>query len=355
MIQRTLAQARPALTQVSGMTGFSMSDPRFIERLNLAQEELMAEGDWPGVVDRWHMLFDEITGELVLPYYLDRLMQVTVDRCPTQIMSGWAEFVNYGAGPQDDTMFAAQGGAANQFIPRNWIGDCLDRGEVPSRFPIPAVDGPWKLRVYGTVDETVDGEQPVINLQGYDPDNKLIRTQTDPDDPSAWIDGENLTILDGTAFTESTASFAKLTHVVKPQTNGYVRLTAYSASANEEITLSDYAPVETTPSYRNYFIQQLWRPQQGICDRVVLARARRRFVPVAEDDDVLIISNINALKCMMIAQWKRDAADYNAYEKQKSQAIDIMRKEAVAYNGKSRTPAISFTRGFPLGAYPYAH
>jgi hypothetical protein len=351
MIQQTLAQARPALTQVSGMTGMSLTDARFVARINLAQEEIINEGDWPGVVDRWHMLFDEITGELVLPYYLDRLMQVTVDRCPTQIMSPWAEFVNYGAGPQDDTMFA---GSGNQFIPRNWIGDCLDRGEVPSRRPIPpdtdaTTYSPWVLRLYTTVSEGTP--PPVVNLQGYDDDGLLIRTQSDGE----WINGENLTLVDGTGYAQSTSQFSKLTHVVKPQTNGYVRLAAYSASQNLEITLSDYAPVETTPSYRNYFIQQLWRPTQGVCNRVVLARARRRFVPVAQDEDVLIIGNTNALKCMMIAQWKRDAGDYDAYAVQKAQAVDILRKEATAYNGKSRTPAISFTRGFPLGAYPYAH
>ncbi len=86
--------------------------------------------------------------------------------------------------------------------------------------------------------------------------------------------------------------FAKLSTIVKPQTNGYIRLTATDGTS--EVTLSDYAPVETTPSYRNYYIPSLWRPQVGICNRVVLARARKRFVPVSEDRDMLIISNIKA-------------------------------------------------------------
>lgn len=346
MIQRTLKDIRAAVSQVSGATGMSLTDPRFIARVNEAQEELMNEGDWPGVVDRWHILFDEITGELILPYYLDRLMQVTVDYCPAQIMSPWAEFVNYGAGPQDDTLTSGNG--TQNLQPRDWYSDCLDRGEVVSKLPIPPTGGPWKLRCYATEDEAAGA---VLNLQGYYED-RLIRSQ--PDGTAGdWINGENIAIDNSVPYTETTLNFAKLSAVVKPETNGYIRLVATDGTS--EVELSAYAPVETTPSYRNYYIRSLWRPQTGICNRVVLARARRRFVPVAEDDDVLIISNVNALKCMVVAQWKRDAGEYEAYQFQKSQAIDILRKEATGYLGKSRTPAISFTRGFPLGAMPWVH
>lgn len=331
------------------MTGMSLTDPRFIERLNLAQQEIINLGDWPGVVDRWHLLFDEITGELVLPYYLDRLMQVTVDRVAAQIMSPWAEFVQYGVGPQDDTVLAGDGNS--NFVPRCWIRDCLDRGEVVSRFPIPVADGPWVLRCYATVDEAVAGVNPVINLQGYK-DKKVIRSLTDGTS-GTWYNGENLEIDFGVPYTETTHEFDSLSAVVKPETNGYVRITAWNGT--DEITLSDYAPVETTPSYRNYFIPQLYRPQQGVCNRVVLARARRRFVPVAEADDVLIIGNIPALKAMIIAQWKRDAGNVDEAEYYLATCKRILTEEAMAYRGKSRTPAISFTRGFSIGAFPNVH
>lgn len=349
MVQRTLAQVRPELTQVSGATGMSLTDARFINRVNRAQEELMNEGDFPGVVDRWHLLFDEITGELVLPYYLDRLMQVTVDRCPVQIMSPWAEFVNYGTGPMDDG--DVNGNGTSNLQPRNWISVCLDRGEVVSRFPVPVLEGPWVLRCYATVDEDIAGVPPQINLQGFK-DRKVIRSLSDGT-AGDWIDGVNLDIDFGVPYTETTQEFDSLTGVVKPETNGYVTIKAWNGTTL--VTLSDYEPSETTPSYRNYFIPQLWRAEQGVRDRVVLARARRRYVPVKQDEDILIIGNVNALACMLIAQWKRDAGDYEAYQYQKTQAVDIMRKEATAYLGKSRTPGISFTRGFPVGAFPYVH
>jgi len=346
MVSRTLAQVRPTLTQVSGMTGMSLTDPRFIARLNEVQEFLANEGDWPGVVDRWAILFNEATGELVLPYWLDRLLQVTVDGAPSQVMSGWAEFINYGAGVQNDAAYTGNG--TRNLQPQVWYSDCFDRGEVVSRLPIPPTGGPWKIRVYAS---TPEADGAVINLQGFYND-ELIRTQ--PDGTAGdWINGEDVAIDFDEPYTETTKYFDKLSASVKPETNGYVRITA--SDGTSEVELSNYAPAETTPSYRNYFIPSLWRPNTNFCNRVLLARARRRFVPVEEDDDVLIISNTQALKSGIIALWKKDAGDYEAYEKQWGYAVDALRKEAAAYLGKARSPAISMIRGMPIGAMPWIH
>ena len=341
--QFTLAQARPTLTQVAGMTGMSLSDPRFLDRINLAQQEILDLGDYPGTVDRWYLVFDEISGELVMPYYLDRLYQITVDRVPSQVMSGWAEFINYGTGPRDDQIFAD---SAPGFVPTCWQSDCLDRGEVCSRFPIPLVNGPWVIRCYAQVDEEVDGENPVINLQGWN-ENRIIRTE----ESGEYVIGVNLEIDNSVPFTVTTQEFERLTHVVKPRTRGYVRIAAWNGSV--EVPLSDYAYLETVPSYRNYFIESLYRPTQGVRNRIVRARARRRYVPALQDNDVLVIGNLNALAAMMQSQWKRLAGNPQEAEYYMSVVKRILGEEATAYNGKARTPAISFTRGFPLGAVPF--
>lgn len=326
------------------MTGFSMTDPRFIERLNQAQEEIINLGDWPGVTDRWHLLFDEATGVLVLPYYLDRLYQVTVDYVPAQIMSGWAEFVNYGVGARDDSLIT--GSETANVRPRCWYSDCLDRGEVVSHLPIPLIGGPWRLRVYAEVNEAETAE---INLQGYY-NGCLVRTQ--PDGTAGdWIDGETLAIDKSVPYTETEQYFDKLTDVVKTTTNGCIRLVA--SDGTSEVELSNYESLETSPSYRCYYIRSLWRPETGIRSRVVLARARRRFTPVVENNDMLMIGNIPALKAMIQSQWKRDAGNMEEAEYYLATCVRILRQEAEAYKGKARAPAISFTHGFPLGSMPF--
>lgn len=336
MIRRTLAQVRPELTRVAGTTGMSVTDSRFIPRLNKLQQELMDAGDWPNVVDRWHIEFDETTGELVLPYFLERLMQFAVDDCPGELRSPWYELVAYGPGPNYD----------ERRLRNCWSNVAVDRGEVCSRVLIPSADGPWVIRCYASVDEDVDGVPPQINLQGTDPDKKLIRSLVS----SAWVNGVFLDIDFGVAFTVTTQEFGDLKAVVKPETNGYVRITAWNGT--DEVELSDYAPPETNPSYRKYYLPTLYRANADATVRVLRARCRKRYFPVAEDDDELIISNLPALECMMMAQWRREAGNLDEYAKLKLTAIDLLQKEALAYMGKARVPAISFQRGFPLGSMP---
>lgn len=90
--------------------------------------------------------------------------------------------------------------------------------------------------------------------------------------------------------------------------------------------------------------------EEGSTDRIVRARCRKRFVPVAEDTDVLMISNLNALKEMVIAQWKRDSDNIQSYMAHAQTAVQIMKDEALAYRGQSRIPGIQFQRGFALGS-----
>lgn len=318
----------------------SVTDARFIERLNLCQQELMDTGDYPGIVDRWLFRVDQASGHVALPYMLNRMMQVTVDDCPKTIASPWYEFYGYGPGIGDD--YDARGN-----VTRCWNDMVRDRGEMPVVTPIPDATnvptGPWVLRVYATVIEETGA---VLNIQGLDTDGLIVRTLA-----TDWYNGLNVAIDFGVPYTETTQEFSKITGIVKPETNGYVRLTAWNGT--DEVELANYAFNETAPSYRHYYIPAVHnRGRDGIREKVILARCRKRFVPVAEDNDLLIISNINALKSMVIAQWKRDAGKQDEYLAQKASAIDILEREALGYAGKVRLPPISYQKGWPLGAMP---
>lgn len=326
------------------MTGFSLTDARFISRLNLAIQELMFEGDFPGVVDRWLFKADQNTGIVALPYVFDRLMQVTVDGVPDTIVSPWFEFYGYGPGIQDD--YDAYGNRRY-----DWALDIFDRGDSPVVTQIPDFNddrtGPWVLRVYATVAEASGA---TINIQGLDANGLIIRTLSS----GTWYNGLNVAINHAVPYTQTTQQFSKITGVVKPETNGYVRLTAWNGSV--EVELSNYAFNETAPSYRHYYIPRIHnRGYSGVRERIVIGRCRKRFVPVEEDNDLLIISNINALKSMMVAQWKRDAGgiSLDEFSFQKQVAVDILKKETTGYLGKTKIPSITMQRGFSIGAVQY--
>ncbi len=359
MIQSTLGDVRAVCAAVAGSSGMAVTNPLVVDYINAATKELMNEGAFPGVVDRWHIR--AYSGKIVLPPELDMMLEFTVDGVPNTIMSPWAEFVNYGPAMAEDILPRRN----NLF--RNWWGltggNVYDRGELPVYTPIPVSDGscscdeipvgPWNLRVYANVEETAD---IYMTVQGLDDDGLIIRTQVPTSDGSGlmWINGERISISNGSSYFESEKQFSKVTVVTKPETNGYVRLTAWNGT--DEIELSNYAPWETTPSYHHYFsprLAQLNREGGDPCLRVVLARCRKRYVPVVEDTDLLIIGNDIALQEMIIAQWKRQVGALDEYAAHKQTARDIMNKESLAYTGKVRMPALTFQRGSSVSTTAY--
>lgn len=344
MIRRNLGQVREQLTAVCGQTGIPVADDKFPGILNNAIQELANEGDWPGVVDRWHFVFDQVTAEVCLPSFLERLIDVTVDDVPLEIRSPWYEFVQYGPGIQRE----ADELRTNR---RSWVSVVMDRGEQPVLHQLPRVGGPWTLSIQADEDEA---EGAGMNVQGLDENGLWIRTQQITDGTSGdWINGVDFTI--GTSGDSSSQQFSEVQAVsLTPSTrNGYVHL--YATNGTDTIELSNYRYDETNPVYRKYHIPQLYARDTSTNDsrirpRVILARCRRRFVPVAADNDELMIGNVLALGEMIIAQWYRGVPDLEQYGAHKSQAVDIMRKEAMAYMGKSRTPSLTFSRGFPMAS-----
>lgn len=353
MIRRTLGQIRPQLARVSGTSGFPTDSARIIALLNQATEELMNEGDWPGVVDRY--LFHTENGHIILPWFLDRIMGVAVNNIPYSLKSPWYEFVEFGPGPQGDCQ---------------WVDSVIDRDEVAIQAQFPSEDdGPWTLYTKCEVDELVDGVRPTMLVKGTTPGGRRVRTLAG----TAWVDGEYLELNGDTPpYTfAGTAQFASVTGVVKPETNGYIELWATNGIPADDVLLATYAPQETTPSYHAYFLPTLKdycgmttafyccngcgssEGASSTTDLTVLVRGRKRFIPVQSDSDILIISNLPALIAMMMAIQKREVSDPQGYAAYKLNAIDIMQKEAKSYRGKAKTPALTFQHGASFGAMPY--
>ena len=320
----------------------AVTDPRVLVRTNAAIQELMNEGEFPGVVDRWHIISTD--GHIVLPSFLDRLMQINIKGVPQVISSPWYQFCAYGPGTPADNPQAE----FNQ-----WWADSrmiVDWGEFPTQVRLPETGGPWNLRVYTVVDENIltDGTAvpPECVVQGTDGSGQVIRTT----DGTAYSNGEPVALDWSVPYVQTTQQFSTLTAFTKPATNGPIKLTAWDGVT--ETVLSNYLFSDTTPSYHHYFSDWLrtLTAYDTTVNKVVRARCRKRFVPVVEDTDVLIISNLPALKEMVIAQWKRDADNLQSYMAHKQTAISLMNKEAEAYRGKSKIPGLTFQRGFAIGS-----
>src|SRR6185295_1911021 len=149
-----------------------------------------------------------------------------------------------------------------------------------------------KIKVYADVSE---GSGKYINLQGYDNNAQWIRTL----DGSAWIDGEKVSIPATNATqTLSTKYFSKLVRVIKPTTNGAIRLYEYNTMTAANVrALAYYEPGETLPNYRRSFLPGLSQIHSGSCESAAVdVAAKLRFYNVANENDFILIGNLDALE-----------------------------------------------------------
>lgn len=338
MIRLTLADAMPDVSRVAGATGMNTSDPRVLAYLNMAQQELMNAGDWPSLICR--MRFKVNGGKITVPSEFDRILYMNVDGVAMTMQSPWYEFVANGP----DMLYAGWNVPPIEWVDNGLLGQLwgvIDKEQVATFEDIPSTNGPFFPTVFGTVSELVGGARPLLTLQGYDANNQWIRSVGSS---GQWIDGVEIPINGDTYpfSVTSDQSFSEITAAIKPATNGYVSVYVASITAPTPVFLVTYAPKDTTPYYRRYFIRGLSRTQVNC----VLCRLRRRYVPATQPNDFLLISNLPALISMTQAIFYRETKDPQSYIAYREIAMSLLKEEATAYIGKQRQkPLITFGEG----------
>ena len=345
MISRTYGQIKSFLAEYCGNTGMAIDDARLLAYYNRAVRELMNEGEWPGIVDQYYLKYDTPKdGLLTCPSFIERILAITLDDIPQEIRSPWFEYCQYGPGTVHNEEYDSYG---NKIAARrNWHGWMVDRGESATRYEIPNDGGNWVIRVYGVVDEAVSSVNPEIMIYGFNKDGDEVRSAIIAGSQVAgYITGESIEISSST-FHESQGYFSKISSLVKPVTNGPVRITAWDGTTEVELARLEWW--ETNPTYRRYYVPDVYRDEIGKMDRIVRARCRRKFKEVKSDNDPAMFSNEVAVAEMMIAQYKRQVNSGEEYAMHKQTSIDILRKESIAHLGKTNTPAVTFSRGFGI-------
>jgi len=342
MIRATWGDVKADIARVCGASGMPTTDARVMNYANLGTQELMNAGDWPSLIAC--LRFQISSGRLIVPSEFDRIISLSINGYPVTMQSPWFEYVgegpdmitsNWGVPPISDTSSVD----LLQFL----LG-ALDREETATFEEIPSNGTTYYPIIYGTQDERVGGVRSRIILQGYDVNNMWIRSN---DSALGWIDGVSIEINGDTAPYSATTlqSFSAVTAVLKPRTNGYVTLQVSNGST--QTYLCTYAPYDTRPFYRHYWLPGMQSPsatpQQSYNIR---ARARKRYVPIVSDNDLLIITNTPALQAMMQGIYYRESKDLQNYAAFKAVAVALMQDEAKAYVGKQRQkPIITFGEG----------
>lgn len=305
----TYGDVKTRLANVSA-GGICPTDTRLIDRVNEAIQRLMIRGKWLGTIQRYKFCVYHCC--LTLPRWVETILAANVCGAPHRIRNQWYEFMGNGPGS---------------------VGCCgcsfIDRGDGYSTFH--DICGlTKKLRVYADVPEAAGAR---ILIKGIDENGNTIMTL----DGSTWIEGEYI-LIDNATPQLSTKLFTQITGIVKPVTNGFIRIYEYNTTDAVQSIIVLLEPGEKVPSYRRYVVP-------GTSDDVtnpscVEAIVKRRFVPIATDNDELIISNIGALKLMLLALEKEERnflAEAMAYEEK---AVKILSDELTESLGDSSTGQI---------------
>jgi hypothetical protein len=306
----TLAKAKPAIARVLGV---STSDPMVVDMINEATQRLMTRGDWRNTVVRYRICTHH--AKLTWPRQIETILRANVNSAPITIANKWYEFAQGGPGTLSDD------GAPGLVLE--------DMGEACAFDDIIGLD-----KLLAVKSSEAEDANARILLQGYDDTNNWVRTHDAL--TGELVNGEYVSI--GPNYSYTTTKFASLTGAIKPITNGTVLIQEYHAGTGSRKPLALYEPDEELPMYRRSRVPML-ESVGGGCDTCVDGQAvlnvlaKMRFIPVREDTDYVLITNLPALKDMVMAIDKAEKhmmADAEYYE---SRAVRELASELKNHEG----------------------
>jgi hypothetical protein len=314
MSRLTLGAARPTIARAMKVCSTDATIPTYV---NEAQERLINKNKWQGTFQRYQ--FCIASDCITLPRQIQTIEAFALCDTPGIVRNQWYEFTSNG------------NGLVRQ---HNLNGlQMLDRGDGFVTFDDVPKDGTNKLRVYADRPESATAR---LLVQGYDENANWIRTT----DNGTVIDGEYITI--STAPRSSVNYFSAITGIIKPVTQGTVRLFGYNPVTVEQIALGYYENDEERPSYRRAFVPGLTdqpvccnrQNDNNICQkRQVTVMAKLRHIPVVNDNDWLIVANVPALKTMILSILKEERDLIQEAQLYEQKAIQLLEEELSTYLG----------------------
>lgn len=329
----TLAHAKDLVASFVLSGGSCPSAQVVKDRINEAQRRLLTEGkaDWAST--QRHLRIRTCRSCLSLPREFETARLIAVNCGPAYIFPMSYQYLENGPGPESADGF----------------GDALeDMGDGwPAMFDLP--DDVSGLKLFA-VSTSLDDTKLVIRAFGKTADgSEVLRSSGLPGfDLSIrqWARGVEGSLV-GYPEVSSDVSVASISQIVLPEgRKGYVSLYAVNETTHEMYFLSKYHPAETTPSYRRY------RVLRGIADTesTVQILAKLRHVPLSQDDDVLLIQNLDAIKTMVMAIREENAGNISAALALEERANQQLARQMA--NKRSGDPIIQVQEIYGIGGSP---
>lgn len=333
MNRLTLGVLKRSLNNKVG--NYCNDDDRLTDLINRACERLLYELKSIGTFYRYRVCLNNAC--ITWPRAIETIEAVAICRRPGLVRNGWFEFLENGPG----------------VLKTDSLGmglTLLDAGEGVS---FDNVEGTNK-KIAVSVDVT-EATGATILIQYYDSNGQWVRTQ---DADGVWMDGEVITLpaTGAYAFTSLDVMPDGLVRVIKPVTNGVVRLWEHNNATSAKKALAIYEPSEEIPVYRKSTIPNLpnipCSERDDACDKIsVEVVAKIRFIPVTNDNDFLPISHVDAIRlaCQAIHKEESDMlADAATYWQM---AIRCLTKQLEHWMGHGQVQPIRMVGSSTFGGH----
>lgn len=405
MIRRTFGSVKDQLARVT-QNGMCATNPQLLARLNEAQERLLNKGLYAGTYARYSICV--YGGCITLPREFDSILGYNFGGSPAQVFNQWYEFMANGPGiaPAGDWKHLIDRGYAPTFRSlsgQRYIRVYTDLAEDSSATILFRGSDTFNNRIQ-TVESSayIDGER--LNLGNGSNTNKVLvagytdalsflngfYTQNGTENGFAryskgsskvyWNNSINgrwaiyngntssdqtlasnsnpvlypwLSIWNSPAVVKNAAlisvnAFADVDAINKTITKGWIRVYGVDPVTGSEQIISILAPAETLPLYRRYAIPG-FENEEG---STVTILAKKKFIPVVSDDDDLTITNLGALKLMLIAIEKEENNNLEEALAYEQKAVELLREELREVQGAAQGRPQVQMEAFAMGEIP---
>lgn len=287
------------------IAGLSSTTDEFKSLLNEATRKLIRRGDWAGTVVSIYVCATR--GCVVFPRYVGQVRKLNVCRQPIPIRNVYYDFF--------------EANAWHNWNSCGWLGaDCQNRlvnyGKTPVFQDIQG-DGRY-VRLYAVTNADFG---KTVTIYGEDNSGITLRHR---DEDGVWKDGIILTAKN--PYDQSDTYVRRVDRVIKDTTQQELRLYAYNATDAVLEPLATYEPTETNPAFQKFMLRMdngCWPGTCTNCDTQMglAALVKLKYVPVVDDNDLILIDNLDALKLMMQSIKASEGQDFQSAKLYELEAV----------------------------------
>lgn len=332
----TFGQAKNSLV-LKRVSGVCSSTDEFQSYLNQAVEMLMTRGNFWGTVQP--MRFCIHNECLVWPRQVGTVLAVNTCGHPINVWNNWFQFTHLAThGDIRNLGFTIDG-----FNCRGNLS-LENQGTTPVYFQVPCGQNLY-VRSYPAVRADVG---KTITIFGYDINGQYVRTKN-----AAGLWQEGATIINTLPFASTPMRFREVTRVVRDKTSGPGQLFYYDPDNDVLKNCAIYDPTDVNPDFRFSKIPGLARAAcctgpNGV--KQVSALTKLKFIPVENDNDLVLIPNLTAIANTIQGIRKSDGGDSGGGEADIARAVHELNLELRDKFPQSQTP-ITIRPAGAVGAF----